>query len=219
MSDRTPLPPKQFRGGFIALHVAVLQQLPRPEDGMDKVTALRWINNQGDLKQNLASLVTPPRIQLSDTHLSILHTFDIFVPDNIDELRTKCSAQENVAVQKLSPGQKLKVDLIMNGHHIPIRDCINVLRSSGALFLGEVGSVLIISTQAELSKKQMHIPLTDRWMASFDEKNAALEPASKDPLVQGVIGPLYSNYGRMVKTTEEIERDGLTFFFSFHDAS
>ncbi|OHA84106.1 MAG: hypothetical protein A2937_02840 [Candidatus Yonathbacteria bacterium RIFCSPLOWO2_01_FULL_47_33b] len=219
MNDRTPLPPKQVPGWFIALQVAVLQQLPRPEDGMDKVTALRWTDNQGDLKQNLASLVTPPRIQLSNKGIGILHTFDIFVPNDIDELRTKYSSDKNIAVQKLTPGQKLKVDLIMNGHHLPIRDCINVLRSSGALFLGEVGSMLIINAQAELNKKQMRIPLSDQWMASFDEKNAALEPASKGPLVPGIIGPLYSNYGRMVKTTEELDQDGLTFFFSFHDAS
>lgn len=218
MTDRTPLPQKEIPGWYITFQAAVLQQLPRPEDGVDKVTALRWDKDQRGLKQKLASLVQPPRIDLSDKRLGIIHTFDVFVSDDIDELRTKYCSANNVA-QRLTPGQKLKVDLVMNGHDIPPRECINFLRSEGALFLGELGSAFIIAEQNRLRKKQMRIPLSDQWMASFSEENAAIPASQKEEVIPGIIGPFYNNYKQTSKSFEDLKRDGMLYFFSFHDAS
>lgn len=212
MTDRTPLPQKEIPGWYITFQAAILQQLPRPEDGMDKVTALRWDKDQRVLKQHLSSLVTPPKIKLSDDRLRIIHTFDVFMSNNLDEITATQSRMTQDVVRKLKQGQKLKVDLIMNGHGISTRNCINYLKSEGALLIGKVGIVLIL-------EQALQQPLGCVWTASFCEENSLDLPHRNDYYVPGIVGPGYTNYEHQPRTLDELAREGLPFFFAFRDAS
>ncbi|HAT68499.1 MAG: hypothetical protein A2481_01850 [Candidatus Yonathbacteria bacterium RIFOXYC2_FULL_47_9] len=212
MADRTPLPSQEIPGWYIKFQSDVLQQLPRPEDGMDKITALRWDRNQRALKQNLSSLVTPPKTNLSDGRLGIIHTFDIFVPDNIDELVKKQSGGTARIIPDLKIGQKIKVDIMMNGWGISTRNCINYLKGEDALLLGELGAMLVL-------KQALKEPLGCTWTASFSEENAPGLSHKKDYLVPGIIGPAYTNYAYKPRMLVDLEKEGLSFFFAFHDAS
>lgn len=221
MSDRKPLPKQEIPGWYIKFQSDVLQQLPRPEDGMDKVTALRWDKDQRGLKQNLYSLVTPPNVQLSDKHFSIIDTFDIFVPEDVTEM---IEGMEVLGIgksaEKIVLGQKLKVDLVLVRGNASIADCVSFLKNEGALLLGVLGLTLIFEEQVRLSKKQERISLGCHWTASFGEQNDASLSNREDWPVPGMIGPDYINYEVIGKTKEELEKEGgILFLYCFRDAS
>ncbi len=221
MPDRTPLPKQEIPGWYIKFQSDILQQLPRPEDGMDKVTALRWDKDQRGLKQNLKSLVTPPKIELSDKRFSIIDTFDVFVPDSVNEMIEQMEVLGiGKSAKKIVLGQKLKVDLIIVHGNVSIADCVNFLNAEGALLLGVLGLTLILEEQARLAKKQMRNALGCRWTASLGEQNDVTTSGEEDCLVPGMVGPDYINYELQSKTKDELEKEGgILFLYCFRDAS
>ena len=221
MRDRKPFPKQEIPGWYIKFQSDILQQLPRPEDGMDKVTALRWDKDQRGLKQNLKSLVTPPKIQLSDRRFSIIDTFDVFVPDSVNEMIEQMEALGiGKSAKKIVLGQKLKVDLLIAHGYVSILSCVNFLKSEGALLLGVLGLRLILEEQNRLSKKQERISLGCHWTASFGEQNDEGLLCAEECPIPGMIGPDYIKYELQSKTSEELRKEGgILFLYCFRDAS
>ena len=221
MSDRKPLPKQEIPGWYIKFQSDILQQLPRPEDGMDKVTALRWDKDQWGLKQNLKSLVTPPKVPLSDKRFIIIDTFDIFVPESVNEMIEKMEALGiGKSAKKIVLGQKLKVDFLWVRGNASIMDCVNFLKEEDALLLGVLGLTLILEEQARLSKKRERISLPCHWTASLGEQNDISSSKDEDCPIPGMIGPDYVNYELQSKTKEELNKEGgIHALFCFRDAS
>lgn len=217
MSDRTPLPQQEIPGWYIKLQTDVLSQLPRPKDGMDKITAERWTKNNGvGLKKFLSGLVAPPKVELLDKRFHILETFDLYITEDIKELAPllpKRSVED--APTELFVGQKLKVDFIMiQDVNVTTNSCRTFLEGEGALLLGGIGALLIIKEQERLGKKNMRIPLCcNQWIASIGRGNTNVSD------VYGVYSPDYIDHKLVSMGPHNISKQkGIFFLFCFRDA-
>lgn len=182
-------------GWFIAFQIAVLQQLPRPGNGLSRDQALFFSRHQQELKIQLQRVFAN---ELACCPFFVFREWDLLVPlsysheDHLETLRGLAVTHNTSLFEggvldpinrchdvPLVPGKRYRITVYRVASWVTPHDCMEFLNDQGAVLAGLRGASLVKQYLADgLSEIQSALSETDRT----SERNATFASFSSHGL-------------------------------------